>query len=436
MKLIKVKNNIDVKYLFNTIWLLSEKSLQIITNFIVVIFLSRYLGPNDYGAYTYSQSFIGMFLALSTLGLEVVLVKELVKGIFDRKNIIGTALVLKFTASSFSSVIILLIIYFNLVDAHTEKLIIIMLGLVFFNNFSLAIDTYFQSEVKSKITSKIRMYVSIMVSLSKLYLIYLGVSIEYFCTLLTAESLIIFFLYIRALKSYTGDCNYKLHFSFDVAKVLIKTSWPMMLVALSVFIYTKIDRIMIGNMLGVERVGYYSAAVKLCESFYFIPILITQSIFPKIIKLRNDGNMEGYCNLIENLYRTVFYISLPITLLLLFCNHEIINIIYGGEFEPASDILKVLSLSLILVSIGSVNTKILYAENYEYKYLKRSILGVVVNITMNYLLIVRFGATGAAYATIISLIVIHYIYDVFDKDLMRFYKFKIRCFWPRIRRNK
>ena len=91
---------------------------------------------------------------------------------------------------------------------------------------------------------------------------------------------------------------------------------------------------------------------------------------------------------------------------------------------------------MILVSIGSVNTKILYAENYEYKYLKRSILGVVVNITMNYLLIVRFGATGAAYATIISLIVIHYIYDVFDKDLMRFYKFKIRCFWPRIRRNK
>ncbi|WP_193315847.1 polysaccharide biosynthesis C-terminal domain-containing protein [Poseidonibacter ostreae] len=61
---------------------------------------------------------------------------------------------------------------------------------------------------------------------------------------------------------------------------------------------------------------------------------------------------------------------------------------------------------------------------------KRSIFGVFANVGLNFLLIPLYGAIGAAFSTLATLFIIYYVYDLFDKELWKFYKLKLKCFLP------
>jgi O-antigen/teichoic acid export membrane protein len=133
---------------------------------------------------------------------------------------------------------------------------------------------------------------------------------------------------------------------------------------------------------------------------------------------------------LEGLFRGVIWFAIVVAISLSFFSNEIINILYGQEYIESVKILRVLSFSIIFASISAVFVKILYAENYEKKYLFKNLLGVFVNIFLNYFLIKSYGALGAAYATLITLFIVNYVYDLLDKDLRRFYYLKLICFLP------
>ena len=68
-----------MKYFKNTSWLFAEKVLRIIVGLFVGVWVARYLGPELFGLFTYVQSFVGIFSAIATLGLDGIVVRELVK---------------------------------------------------------------------------------------------------------------------------------------------------------------------------------------------------------------------------------------------------------------------------------------------------------------------------------------------------------------------
>ena len=419
-----------MKYFKNTSWLFSENILKMGVGFFVIIALSRYLGPENFGVLSYAQSFVAAFVAFSTLGLEVVLVRELTKNKDKTDIILGTAFVLKIIASLFALVLVIVINLF-IEDKTATLMTNIIATILIFQSVNLGFDTFFQAHVISKYSVIAKTTVYLIGAVTKLLLIYFDADLIYFAYVLVFDSLGVFigYLYIYKLQKRSV-----LTFRFDkkLAVDLLKSGWPMMLVAMAVFFYTKIDQIMIKHLLDNEAVGYYAAAVRVSELFYFIPLLITQSVFPKIVQEKETNNREQYFKLLLNLYKIVFWVSLPIVMGVLFFNEIIISILYGESFAKSAQILSVLTFALILVSIGSVSTKILYVEHYEKKYLKRSIFGVFVNVGLNFLLIPVYGAVGAAFATLATLFMIHYIYDIFDKDLWKFYHLKIKCFIPKI----
>jgi O-antigen/teichoic acid export membrane protein len=242
------------------------------------------------------------------------------------------------------------------------------------------------------------------------------------------DSFLIFIGYVYIFykqKKSVGSLKY----DGKLAIYFIKTSWPLLMVAMAVFLYTKIDLIMIKHLVDNESVGNYMAAVKVSEIFYFIPLLITQSIFPKIIEVK-QRNEEEYFELLEKTYNYLVWCTIPIAFGIFIFSDMIVTILYGEQYTQTSSILRVLSFAVILNAIGAITTKVLYVENYEKKYLYRSLLGMCVNILLNFLLIGLYGAIGAAIATIVTLFVIYYVYDLFDKDLHKFFYLKVQCFLP------
>ena len=84
-----------MKYFSNTSWLMAERILRMTVALFVGVYVARYLGPERFGLLSYTNSFVGLYLALATLGIESIVIRELVKSPESRNELLGSALGLK-----------------------------------------------------------------------------------------------------------------------------------------------------------------------------------------------------------------------------------------------------------------------------------------------------------------------------------------------------
>lgn len=418
-----------MKYFKNTSWLFFERIVKMGVSFFVIILLTRYLGPENYGLLSYSQSFVGIFVSFSTLGIDIILVRELTKNKENSSKLLGTAFFLKLF-TSFIAISIIFIINMSIEDKEAVLLTNIIAFILIFQSFS-TIDTFFQANVISKYSVIANTVAFVFSSLVKLVLVYMEAELIYFAYALVFDAIVIAFGFIYI---YIKQKQSLLEWKFDKMSAIyfLNNGWPLMLVALAAFIYTRTDQVMLKHMVENEAVGNYAAAVKVSELFYFIPLLITQSIFPKIVQMRERSEQE-YFSLLEKLYKLLVWSAIPIALGLFVFSDLIVSILYGSQYTQASSVLSILAFAIIFNAIGTITTKVLYVEHYERKYLYRSILGVFVNIGLNFYFIPIYGSQGAAISTLITLFIIYYIYDILDKDLHRFYYLKLQCYIPKFK---
>jgi len=428
-KLKNLKSNAEfMKYFNNTSWLFFDKLFKMGIGFFIIIYLTRYLGPERFGLLSYSQSFVSIFMAFASLGLGSVVIRELVKYPEKRDILLGTAFYLTLFTSLLSIVLIFGFNSFVFEDDKSNILTLIIAFTIIFQNLNMIIDNYFQYKVLSKYVVYCSTAGFISSSILKFILIYIEADLVYFAYALLYDSVILSLGFIYIYKKQNLSII-KWKFNLTIAKEFMRVAWPLVLVAVSAFIYTRIDQIMIKHMIGDEAVGNYAAAIRVSELFYFIPGIIVTSLFPKLVELKKE-NEERYLNLLEKMYRLVVWVAIPISVGIYSFSDIIVSILYGSQYSQASGILAILSWGIIFASIGAVFVKILYVEHYEKKYLYKSIFGVFINIILNYYLIQIYGVNGAAIATIITMFCINYVYDIFDKDIRKFYYLKFICFIP------
>jgi PST family polysaccharide transporter len=163
----------------------------------------------------------------------------------------------------------------------------------------------------------------------------------------------------------------------------------------------KIDLIMLESMAQPNQLGIYSAAAKLSEMWYFIPVAICAAFSPLLFKLRNESDVLFEMKLRE-LYSLLMWGSIAIGIVVSIFNEEIIRIAFGERFGGAGQVFLIHIWSGIFVCIGLVNSVSLLSSNRLYQNFARTFLGALINVILNLVLIPRFGALGAAYATLIA----------------------------------
>jgi len=417
-------------YAVNTGWIFLDKLIKLSFGFFVYIYLTRYLGPYNLGVLAYSQTIIAIFVAISTLGLTNggILLKNLVEGKNKSTTLLGTITFLTMITSLVSIITLSIWIYFT--DHEPTHTIIHILSIsIIFQNLNMIFIDYFQSIVLSKYSALAGILSMLVSSAIKVSLIYFEASLSTFAVAIIFDSFfsttILFIFYLKYRKNI---CIWD--FNFTILKQFLRSAIPLTLAALSALLYTRIDQLMIKSMLGIESLGNYSIAIYLTEIFYVIPTIISFSLFTKMVELRTRSN-GNYFKFLLRIYSLLVWIALPLTILLFLLSNKIIMILYGGIYPQAGGALKILSLCLIFNSINLISIKILYVEGFEKKYVYRTIFGIIINILLNYLLIPIYGINGAAIATVITLFSICYLYDLTDKELMKFYSLKIKCFNPR-----
>ena len=414
-KIVQLKHHSGFrKYFANTSWLLGERALRIAVSLFVGIYVARYLGPERFGLLSYALSFVGIFVALATLGLDEVVVRELIKTPEQREKILGTSFLLKLVGTLLMWAAILVAIPLTENDLQTNILIIIIAFGTVFQAFNV-IDLNFQAKVKSKYVVHAQFVQLIISSIVKIILVVNEAPLIWFASVYSLDVIVLAMGLVFAYL-YNGDNIFSWKWSFETSKYLLHDSWPLILAGVVISVYMKIDQVMIKEMLGAKEVGLYAAAVKLSEAWYFIPMAIASSLFPAIINAK-VYQKEVYYQRLQKLYDLMVWIAIAIALPTTFLSTLVVEFLYGTEFLGSSSVLIIHIWTAVFVFLGVASSKYLLAENFIKKTFYRTFIGALLNIIMNYYLIGIIGIQGAAISTLVSHFFAAYFYDILDKDL-------------------
>ncbi len=416
------------KYAKNTAWMFSETILRLIAGFIVGLWVARYLGPEKFGTFSYAIAFAAIFGGLAKLGLDGIIIRDLVNFPEKRDIYLGTAFWLKFVGGIITLFIIGIATLFTSNDATTNVYIFIIAAGIIFQSFEV-VDFYFQSKVLSKFVSICKMTQLFLSSLLKIYFVLKHADLFWFVLIILFDSITLSISFLIAYK-YQKIGNFFKHFDWTIGKRFLSDSWALILSNIAIMIYMRIDQIMIKEMLDDRSVGLYSAAVRISEIWYFVPLIITNSLFTAILNAKKI-NEDFFNKRLQRLYTLMVWMAIGIALPITFFSNWIVSFLYGNAYLEASKVLMIHIWTAVFVFLGYAFSQYLLTENLTKISFYRTIAGATLNIILNLIWIPKYGIVGSAMATLIAQFSTNYLYDIFDKRLHKQLKLKtLAIIWP------
>lgn len=397
------------KIALNISWLFFDKILKMALGLFVVLWLARYLGPELFGQLNFASALIAIFGVIAALGLKGIVVRDLVDDPQHSNETLGSAFVLKLLGAIAVYACLLITIILLKPDDELTKSIVAILGLTMLFKSSEIIHFWFESQVNSKYVVWVENTIFIFISSLKIVCLWQQASLIVFVYLMAFESALVavalMFVYAKVEQS-------PFYWKATLARTrsLLKDSWPLIISSAAWIVYTRIDQIMIGQMLNHEAVGQYSAATKLSEIVNIIPMMIAFSIIPAISKLRKTDN-DLYQQRFQMTYDIVVWLMLALAAFTTFFSQPIITLFFGLEYQNAAGVLSIHIWSIIFIAMATVSGRYLINEGLQKVTMQRHLLGVLLNLPLNFVMIPIYGIEGAAMASLLSLALANYCYD-------------------------
>lgn len=391
---------------------MAEKILRMGGGLLMTVLVAQYLGPEGFGLLNYAFAFSTFFQVLTGLGFEATLVKSILENPATASRIMGTAILMRFAASLLMLGISVGIMGLTEPTRPILWQMLALLGLAFTVQAGETIDFQFQASQQMHKTSLIRLVGFLASVLFRIWLIYDQKSLVWFAAVLLIESSVVALLFLlTAGRDRFGLPDFRFGFSGPWKK-LIRNGLPMVFSAMIWFLYSRIDQIMVARYLGDAQSGYFSVSTRIVEVFIFLPAALASSMLPGLIHSLSV-NMKDFRQKIQVLTDMVLFAGILVCAFLVIFAPLLIRYSFGERFLPASDALKIQGFVCIFSFLGSASQPFFIARGLTELLLLRNIAGAVLNIVLNLLWIPEYGISGACFATLLSTVSVHVVFNFF-----------------------
>lgn len=420
----KKKNSILGKFINNTGWMMFQRIYQMVIQLVVGSLSARYLGPSNYGLINYGSSIISFFLTISKLGMDSVVVAEMSRTPQKESSYLGTALLMRFTASLLSFFAIWGIVIVIEPGNTLLQIVTVLQAIAIIFQSTEVLYFWFQARLEMKYVTLTTMIALTVTAVWRVSLLANSAAVQWFAlsssisALVCGVCIVIFFAYKAKLK---------LSISLNDGRFLLLNSYHFIINGLAVTLYTQLDRIMLGKVVSNEAVGFYSAASTIAVMWEFVPTAIVNSARPLLVKLY-DKNKDEFLKKFKLLLLGISVMGVAVGLAFTILAKPIIFILYGREYYSAVPALAILIWSTSFAMIGTARGVWIVAER-KNKYVKYfTIIGAVINGMLNAMVIPIWGITGASITTLISQICVAIVTPYFYKETKVFTKMYFDAF--------
>lgn len=408
------------KYFQNTAWMFFARIFTLGVSFLTTLYVARILGPKNFGELDYALAITGIVGIFGSWGIDGVLNRELIKHPEQHNTLVGTASVLRLILGLSATAIVIIFALVSNIDP-ISKILITLLSLTFTLNTLTILQQTFLARAESKYPSIISAVVTLITNTIKVTLIMSGKGVIYLAMTLVLESVLSGIFYFIA---YTHSQQNKLSewkFSHTVASLLLKTGTAVAFLSILSMIYSRIDQIMIRNMIDATAVGLYGAGVRLVDVWGFIPTILGASLYPAVLNARKVSE-----DLYHKRLRKLFLLySIPAILIAIFVSlgaKPLMLLIYGNEFVAGFHALQIYIWSLPGTFIGFYIMNILFTDDHRKILVFTTALPALINVLLNFAWIPQNGIIGAAWATTISYSLIPFVPLLFKSTRTTLYR--------------
>ena len=408
----KIKNLLNSKVTRNASWIIAGRVYHMVLAFVVGLLTARYLGPNNYGLINYAATYTSFFASFCTLGINSVIVKNFVDHPDEEGETVGSAIILR-TISSVLSVVMMMCITFIADNGEkTTNIVVFLCGIGVIFQVMDTLDYWFQSRLESKYSAFATVISYTVVSIYKVWLLVTGKSVEWFAVSTSIDYLVVAIILLIVYKKRNGP---RFSCSMRKAKELFKSSYHFILAGLMVSIYGSTDKFMLKQLLNEAEVGYYSTAVSLCNTWVFLLTAIIDSLYPVILQSFNNKELFERKN--KQLYSIVFYISVSVSILFSVLATPVVRILYGKAYIAAAAPLRIITWYTAFSYLWVARNAWIVSYNKQ-NYLKYLYIGAAItNVVLNVIMIPLWGASGAAFASLLTQISTILVFPALIKDL-------------------
>ncbi len=378
-----------------------ERTIRLALTAAVGVLIARYLGPDGLGLLSYAFSVFVLLGPLSLLGMRAVLVREF----STRDNwqvVLASALGRQLPIAAVGSVLGFVLI--STTRSFERDAVLIALALLPLPVLGTA-DTL---RAMFEATGRVRLIVVSglaaigVASVVRIVAVLLGAPIWVFAVAGTLDATVMtlgLLLGVRGRKTLRAAAK---QFRSDVARDLLRESWPLLIAGFAILLYMRADIVMLGLLADDETTGIYVAAARFSELWYFLPTAAMAAARPRLARLFADGELEAYRGATQRFMTTSLAVSVGAIVVTLLVGGFLIETVYGSDFSAASVVLRIHIMAAPFVFLGVAASQWFIDRGMTREVMLRSILGAVANIVLNLILIPSYGATGVAIATLVS----------------------------------
>jgi PST family polysaccharide transporter len=413
----------------NSAWLFADKILRMALGLLVGVLTARALGPANYGLLNFALAFAGFFGPLCSLGLDSVLMRNLVLHPSRSGLLLGSAAGLRLMGCMAALLLALgthSIFYAS--DSPGRSLLLAVLVAQLFGVQDL-VDMAFQSLGRADWGVMARWLPLAVGTLWRIFLIVSGKGLIWFAWALSLESAVGAFALGLAWR-FRGHSRKPWSWSARLARSLFKSSWPLALTGLSVALYMRLDQVLVRAYLGDKQLGLYSVSVRFAELWYFMPMAVCAAAYPQLLALHKAKGAAAFEAGLSKLFRSLVLLGLAAGAFLSFAGPFIIGRLYGADYAPASVTLAILAWAGIFVGLGIAREQWLILNGMAKFSFATTLGGAVLNLILNLWWLPRFGAPGAAWATLAAQAASTMILLALHPRTRPLFRLQLRAFWP------
>lgn len=422
------------KVIRNLFWAVTGKVVTLLGSLLVGIFVARYLGPEQYGLMNYVVSYVALFQVFASFGLDNIEIREesKCKGLGEKGRvpgaeanaILGTAFGLKLIFAAVTMVLVILTAWLFEADTFTKWMITLYSLSMIMQTFGV-IRNYFTSIVWNEYIVKTEISRTVIGALIKVVLLLLKADLVWFIAATLFDTVLIAGGY---LLSYRRQISSPRLWTFDTstAKYLIKESFPLLLSGAAVIIYQRIDQVMIGNMIDKASVGQFSVASKFVELLIFIPTILSQTIAPVLVQIRQSNGAE-YERKAQQFISVTIWLCIVMAVLIALLSKWLIIYTFGVQYMAAVPVLQIMAFKVLGMALSQTAGQMIIIEKQQKYAFIRNLIGCVVCIVLNLLFIPRYGIVGSAIVTIITTLFVGWIANLLIPPYWRYFRFQSKA---------
>jgi PST family polysaccharide transporter len=367
------------------------------------IVVTRYLGPDQYGILAIASALAAFPSALVSLPASGLVVRELAKrGEHGVASVLSTAFDLRLTGVALQLVLLAVA---ALVIGYKFEIVFAVgcIALAAFVHPFYILASAFEFDGRFDRVAIVDLLATLASAALKLVLVYLHAPLLAFAAASMVDAAVLGCLYLTfssrraSLKPWSG-------LDRPLALAFLRDGWPLVLAGAASAVVMRTDVIFISRLLGETEVGWYTAATRMTEVFYFFPGLLASVYLPTLARRRVD-DLGGYYRLVTNSCGAAFWLGVMIAAGITVAAPIAIPLLLGAKFQPSVVIVQISAWSIAVVALATAFASSLTIENATRVPLYATLVAGLASVVLNLTLIPLAGLAGAALATLAAQVI-------------------------------